>query len=99
MTFFVYNKVRMSRVALMNMRLELPYWGEGIYVYLLLLRVVVALRSSSLEGDITSFPPRMDTVLGVTCFSSLALLTLFACVHTLVIESPILLLPSYSPNL
>ena len=58
MTFFVYNRVRMSRVALMNMRWELPYWGEGIYVYPLLLRVVVVLRSSRLEGIL--HPPPLE---------------------------------------
>ena len=37
-------------------------------------RVVVALRSSRWEGDLTSSHPRMNTVLGVTCLSLLTLL-------------------------
>ena len=57
MTFFVYNKVRVSRVALMNMQWELPYWGEGIYVYLLLLRAVVSLRSLVVGGGSYILPP------------------------------------------
>ena len=65
----------------------------------LILRVVVALRESWCEGDITSFPPRINTDLGVTCLSSSALLALFAYVHTLVSESPILLLTSHLPDL
>ena len=54
------------------------------FLFVLFLRVVIALRYSRCEGDLTSFPPRMNTVLGVTCLSSLTLLAPFAYFHILV---------------
>ena len=36
--------------------------------HFLFLQVVVALRHSRHEGDVTFSPPRINTVLGVTCF-------------------------------
>ena len=87
-----------SRRSLMVVRVFF-FLMDAFMIHFLFLRVGNALRSSSCEGDVTSFPPRINTVLGVTCLSSLALLALFAYVHTLVSESPILLLTSYSPNL
>ena len=96
-----YNNVRTSQVSLINLRWEQPHWGEGFLfpmdvfmIHFLFLRVVVALRFSRYEGDVTSFPPRINTVLGVLVFSSLCLFALFAYVHTLVSKGPILLLTS-----
>ena len=39
-----------------------------MFHFSIFVRVVVALRYSRFEGDLTFFPPRMNTVLGVTCF-------------------------------
>ena len=45
--------------------------------------VVIALRSLRWEGDVTSFPPRINTVLGVTCFVMLDLTgPLCLCSHS-----------------
>ena len=86
-----YNNVRISQVPLINLWWEQPHWGEGFLfpmdafmIHFIFLRVIVALRSSRCEGAITSFPHRINTVLGVTCLSSLTLLAFFAYVHTLV---------------
>ena len=39
-----------------------------MFHFSIFVRVVVALRYSRFEGDLTFSPPRMNTVLGVTCF-------------------------------
>ena len=87
-----------SRSSLMAARVFF-FLMDAFMIHSLFLWVEIALTYSRCEGDVTSFPPRINTILGVTCLSSLALLALFAYVHTLVSESPILLLTSYSPNL
>ena len=86
----------MSQVTLINLRWDLE---DAFMFHFLFLRVVVALRYSWWKGDLTSFLPRMNTVLSVTCLSSLTLLTFFAYVHPLVRENPIIVLTASSLDL
>ena len=44
------------------------------FIFFYFFRVIVTLKYSRFEGGITFFPPRMNTVLGVTWLSLLALL-------------------------
>ena len=69
----------------------------AIMIHFLVLRV--ALSSSRWEGDLTFFPPRMNTVLGVTCLSLLALLASLAYFHILVSKTQSCSLISFSRNL
>ena len=57
---------------------------DAFMIHFLFVWAVIALRSLRCEGDVTSFPPRINIVLGVTCSSSLTLLSLFAYFHILV---------------
>ena len=88
-----YDNVRMSQVPLVNLQREQPHCGEGFLflmdafmIHVLFSRVVVALRSLWWEGGVTYFPPRINTILGVTCSSSPTLLVLVTCFHILVSE-------------
>ena len=74
------NNVRTSQVSLINLQWEQPHWGEGFLfpmdvfmIHFLSSWVVVALRFLRWERDVTSFPPRINTILGVTCFVMLDL--------------------------
>ena len=65
----------MSQILLTNLRCEKPLGGEGfflvphrcIFIFYFFMSCK-ALRYSWWERDLTSSPPRMNTVLGVTCF-------------------------------
>ena len=82
-----YDNVKMSQVFLIDFVAGVAslWWGLSIphgYVYDPFSILKIALRSSGCEGDVTSFPPRINTVFGVTCFFMLDLTSpLRLCSH------------------
>ena len=91
----------MSQILLTNLQCEKPLGGEGFFLFphrcifiFYFFMSCKALRSSWWEGDITSFPPRMKTVLSVTFFSSLTLLPPLAYFHILVSKTQFYFLTS-----
>ena len=70
-----------------------------MFHFSIFVRVVVALRYSRFEGDLTFSPPRMNTVLGVTFFVITNVVNPLVYFHILVSKTQFCFLTSLSSDL